>query len=230
MKKYCVLIYILSSLFLFAAEKKKDDKIFNRKITDTSKKLEIRSGDITNTKAMLRKTDHPNPEQVRAMKQILSAELGGVKAYNIAARKSAGSINGSLKALWQIYLRDVKLKETNKELSKKGITKGLKKYYTEKKEKLVTEKQSYNNSLDKKLAFMKKLIESEAVAGKGEFFENEVSFKDGVILIDKLGDAKAKLKSGTKVKTKVHPKDATFYLVEYEGELLFGKRMFFKLK
>ena len=229
MKIYCVL-FIMSSFFLCAAEKKKDDKIFNRKITDTSKKLEIRSGDLTNTKAMLRKTDHANPEQIRRMKLILATELGGVSAYKVASVKSSASINLCLKALWQIYLRDVSLKETKKELSKKGITKGLKKYYSGKKAKLEKEKKAYSTSLDKNLLFMKGIIESEVVAAKGDYFDNEVSFKGGVGLINKLGETKARLKSGTKVKTKVHPKDASFYLVEYEGQVLFAKRGFFKLK
>ncbi|MCM8542574.1 MAG: hypothetical protein NE328_20055 [Lentisphaeraceae bacterium] len=229
-KSYCVLLVILFSFCLNAEKKKKEDKIFNRKITDTSKKLEIRSGDLTDTKAMLRKTDFPNPEQVRTMKKILASELGSFDKYKIAARKSPASINVSLNALWEIYLRDEDLKETNKELKKKDLTKGLKKYYSEKKEKLQKEKSSYNSTLDKNLAFMKKLIESEAIASKGEYFVNEVAHEDGVDLIDKLGDAKTRLKKGTSIKTKVHPKDASFYLVEYDGEILFAKRGYFKLK
>lgn len=226
----CVLMVIMFALNLPGQESKSDDKIFNRKITDTSKLLEIRSGDITDTKALLRKTDYPNPVQVRAMKKIIASELGGVNNYKIASRKSPGSIKVSLKSLWEIYQRDEDLADANKELAKKGITKGLKKYYSEKKEKLLNEKKGYSTTLDKNLAFMKRLIESEAVASTGEFFDNEVSHKDGVDLIDKLGDAKARLKQGTEIKTKVHPKDASFYLVEYEGETLFAKRGYFKLK
>ena len=206
-----------------------DDKIYKRKITDTSKKLEIRKGDITDTKALLRKTEHANPEQVRMMKQILAAELGGAKNYTIASRKSPASIKTSMKSLWKIYLIDQDLKEANKWLKKKGLTKGLKKYYGEKKEKLNSDKSAYNTLLNKNLAFMKKIVESEAIAGKGKFFENEVS-KDGVGLIDKFGEVQATLKKGDKVQTKVHPKDGSFYLVKHDGQELFAKRIFFKLK
>lgn len=225
-------------------EEKKDDKIFKRPLTDTQKKLkiskkdltdtskllEIRTGDLMDTKAMLRKTDFPNPEQARMLKLIMAAKLGGPENYRIAARKSPGHIKAGLQSIWQIYRIDQDLKEVQQDLSVDKITDGRKKFLNEKKAELNKNKEAYQKNVDKVESYLEKLIKSEAIAGTGEFFDNVVADEDGVDLIDKLGDAKVRLKKGAKVKTKVHPKDQTFYLIEHDGETLFARREHFKLK
>ena len=209
---------------------KKKLKISKKDLTDTTKMLDIRTGDLMDTKAMLRKTDFPNQEQMVMLRRILLIKLGGPTNYQIAARKSPAHLKSALKSIWEIYRIDKDIKDVNKSLSKKEITKGRKEFLNEKKSKLNKTKSSHNANVDKMEAYLKKLIKSEAIAATGEFFENVVAFDGGADLIDKLGEAKVRLKKGAKVQTKVHPKDITFYLVKYKGETYFAERNYFKLK
>lgn len=209
---------------------KKGLKISKKDLTDTTKLLEIRSGDLMDTKAMLRKTDFPNPEQVIMLKSIMAAKLGGSANYRTAMQKSPAHVKSGLQSIWEIYRIDQDIKEVNSSLAVKEITDGRKKFLLEKKESLNKSRKLQSDNVSKMENYLEKLIQSEAIASKGEFFENAVAFEGGVDLIDKLGEAKARLKKGTKVKTKVYSKDTTFYLIEYKGEVLFAKRDLFKLK
>jgi len=209
---------------------KKGLKISKKDLTDPHKLLDIRTGDLMDTKAMLRKTDYPNPEQMLMLKKMMAVKLGGPSNYHIAMQKSPAHVKSGLKSFWEIYRIDQDIKDVNKSLAVKDITKGRKKFLTEKKQKLGKTKAAHSANVDKMGNYLEKLIKSEAIAGKGEFFQNIVSAEGGVDLIDKLGEAKFRLKKGTKVMTKVHPKDTTFYLVEYKGSTLFAERNLFKLK
>lgn len=211
------------------ADPHKKLKISKKDLTDTTKLLEIRTGDLMDTKAMLRKTDFPNPEQTLMLKRIMAAKLGGVGNYRIAARKSPGHINAGLKSIWQIYRIDQDIKEVEQDLSVDKITDGRKKFLNDKKRDLHKNKEAHQKNVEKVEKYLDKLIKSEAIAGTGEFFDNVVT-DEVVDLIDKLGEAKVRLKKGAKVKTKVHPKDQTFYLIEHDGETLFARREHFKLK
>ncbi|MCM8526514.1 MAG: hypothetical protein NE327_08370 [Lentisphaeraceae bacterium] len=228
----------------YSGEKKKDDKIFTRKITDTQKKLKIRkgdltdtskllkmgSGDITDTKAMLRKTDFPNQEQLKMLKRIMAAKLGGTSNYKIAAKKSPKHINLGIKYIWDIYRVDQDIEDMNSSLAVKNISQSRKEFLNEKKKKLYDSKSKLNKNVDKINSYLEKLIESESIVSTGDFFDNEVENEKGVVLIDKLGEAKFRLKAGEKIRTKLNLKDNSFYTIEYQGETLFAKRIFFKLK
>jgi hypothetical protein len=198
-------------------------------IADPHKKLDIRRGDLVNTKGMLRRTDFPNKDQLAMLRWELSVKLKGGKNYRIAYNKSSRKVSSRLQYSWKIKQEESDLFKRKKSLNAKDISEARKKFVQGKikeVESTITTYRKKLESIDKELF---KLVGSEKRVGTGDFFSNTVTSDDPVDLVDKFGQAKLRLKKGSKVKTRLSKRDpSNFYEVDHKGTLLYVMRKYFQ--
>lgn len=220
----------LTGLTLLLSSLSAEEKIFKRKITDTSKKLDIRKGSLTDTKKLLRKTDSLSNTQIARLKQNALQSMGK-DAYLYAAKNSPNLLQTRFKYGWlkmQLETQNGDWKRREKrDAGRSGgkltetRAKDYKKKYSTNNQKIGQYKKAIEQLDNKMIEMSKKVISSN-----GDFFENTVG-DSGARLTDKLGNFIVTIHKGEKAQTKHSTLDHRYYEVKYKGKVAFTLKEYF---